>query len=173
MRWGDSTKARVGDWIIAVGNPFGIGSTVTAGIVSALHRATGLGAYDRFIQTDAAINQGNSGGPMFDLNGNVIGINSQIYTPSEGSVGIGFAIPSNLAKQIIRDLNDNGQVERGWLGVQIQEVTPEIAENLKLKDAKGALVAKVEKDSPAASAKLQPGDVITHLNGSEIGRAHV
>lgn len=168
VAFGDSDTARVGEWIVALGNPFGVGQTATAGIVSAHHRNIGAGPYDDFLQLDAPINRGNSGGPTVNLRGEVIGVNTAIFSPSGGSVGIGFAIPSNLAKQIIRDLNDNGTVERGWLGVQIQEVTPEIADNLKLKDAKGALVAKVEKDSPAASAKLVPGDVITHLNGTEV-----
>jgi len=168
VAFGDSDTARVGEWIVALGNPFGVGQTATAGIISAHHRNIGAGPYDDFLQLDAPINRGNSGGPTVNLKGEVIGVNTAIFSPSGGSVGIGFAIPSNLAKQIIRDLNDNGQVERGWLGVQIQEVTPEIAESLKLKDAKGALVAKVEKDSPAESAKLAPGDVITAFDGTEV-----
>jgi len=168
VAFGDSDAARVGEWVVAIGNPFGVGQTATAGIVSAHHRNIGAGPYDDFLQLDAPINRGNSGGPTVNLKGEVIGVNTAIFSPSGGSVGIGFAIPSNLAKQIIHDLNDKGSVDRGWLGVQIQEVTPEIADNLKLKEAKGALVAKVEKDSPAASAKLLPGDVITHLNGAEV-----
>ena len=168
VAFGDSDAARVGEWIVAMGNPFGVGQTATAGIISAHHRNIGAGPYDDFLQLDAPINRGNSGGPTVNLKGEVIGVNTAIFSPSGGSVGIGFAIPSNLAKQIIRDLNDNGTVERGWLGVQIQEVTPELAENLKLKEPKGALVAKVEKDSPAASAKFAPGDVITAMNGTEV-----
>lgn len=169
VAFGDSDPVRVGEWVVALGNPFGVGQTATAGIVSAHHRNIGAGPYDDFLQIDASINRGNSGGPTVNLKGEVIGINTAIYSPSGGSVGIGFAIPSNLAKQIIASLSDSGTVERGWLGVQIQEVTPEIADSLTLKDAKGALVAKVEKNSPAASGKLQPGDVILGVNGTTIG----
>ena len=168
VAFGDSDTARVGEWVVAVGNPFGVGQTATAGIISAHHRNIGAGPYDDFLQLDAPINRGNSGGPTLNLKGEVIGINTAIFSPSGGSVGIGFAIPSNLAKQIIKSLDDTGQVERGWLGVQIQEVTPEIADSLHLKDAKGALVAKVEKDSPAEGAKLAPGDVITAFNGTDV-----
>jgi len=168
IAFGDSDTARVGEWVVAVGNPFGVGQTATAGIISAHHRNIGAGPYDDFLQLDAPINRGNSGGPTVNLRGEVIGVNTAIFSPSGGSVGIGFAIPSNLAKQIVRDLNETGQVERGWLGVQIQEVTPEIAENLKLKQPRGALVAKVEENSPAASAKIMPGDVITQLNGTDV-----
>src|SRR6202043_1695279 len=138
--FGDSDKARIGDWVIAIGDPFGIGSTVTAGIVSARNRNINAGPYDDFIQTDAPINRGNSGGPLFDMDGNVIGINSQIYTPSGGSVGIGFAIPANLAREVVAKLRQFGIARRGWIGVRIQQVTPEIAEGLGLPTTQGALV---------------------------------
>ncbi len=166
--FGDSDPVRVGEWVVALGNPFGVGQTATAGIISAHHRNIGAGPYDDFLQLDASINRGNSGGPTVNLRGEVIGINTAIFSPSGGSVGIGFAIPSNLAKQIIRDLADDGRVDRGWLGVQIQEVTPEIAESLQMKTPRGALVSKVEADSPAASAKLSAGDVIVSVDGTEV-----
>ncbi|MGO8869555.1 MAG: DegQ family serine endoprotease [Alphaproteobacteria bacterium] len=172
VAWGDSDKAQVGDWVMAVGNPFGLGGTVTAGIVSARGRDLHEGPYDSFIQTDAAINRGNSGGPMFDMDGQVIGINSAIYSPNGGSVGIGFAIPSALAKPVIEQLKEHGSVERGWLGVQIQEVTPDVAESLGLKVSAGALVAKVTKDSPSEAAGLRQGDVITRFNGKDIKELH-
>ncbi|HKO06722.1 MAG TPA: Do family serine endopeptidase, partial [Alphaproteobacteria bacterium] len=168
VAWGDSDKAQVGDWVMAVGNPFGLGGTVTAGIVSARGRDLHEGPYDSFIQTDAAINRGNSGGPMFNMDGQVIGINSAIYSPNGGSVGIGFAIPSALAKPVVEQLKEHGSVERGWLGVQIQEVTPDVAESLGLKAPAGALVAKVTKDSPSEAAGLRQGDVITRFNGKDI-----
>lgn len=168
VRWGDSTKARVGDWIIAVGNPFGIGSTVTAGIVSALHRATGLGAYDRFIQTDAAINQGNSGGPMFDLNGNVIGINSQIYTPSEGSVGIGFAIPSEAAKPVIDTLMKGQSVKRGYLGVGPQPIDDDVGAALGLPKNSGEIIRSVTPGEAADKAGIKVGDVIISVDGKPV-----
>lgn len=166
--WGDSDKARVGDWVMAIGNPFGLGGTVTAGIISAKTRDINAGPYDSFIQTDAAINRGNSGGPLFDMNGNVIGINTAIYSPSGGSVGIGFATPSNLAKQVIDDLRKYGRTRRGWLGVRIQSVTDEIAESLGLSKAVGALVAKVEPDSPAAAAGIKAGDVVLEFDGRDV-----
>ena len=169
IAFGDSDPVRVGEWVVALGNPFGVGQTATAGIISAHHRNIGAGPYDDFLQLDASINRGNSGGPTVNLKGEVIGINTAIFSPSGGSVGIGFAIPSNLAKQIIASLADSGTVERGWLGVQIQEVTEEIADSLNLKEPKGALVSKVEPNSPAAAAKLLPGDVITAVNGMAIG----
>ncbi len=168
VSWGDSDKAEVGDWVVAVGNPFGLGGTVTAGIVSARGRDLHEGPYDSFIQTDAAINRGNSGGPMFNMDGQVIGINSAIYSPNGGSVGIGFAIPSSIAKPVIAQLREHGSVERGWLGVQIQEVTPDMAESLGLKSAAGAVVANVTKGSPSEAAGLRQGDVITRFNGKDI-----
>jgi serine protease Do len=166
--FGDSDAARVGDWVVAIGNPFGLGGTVTAGIVSARGRDINAGPYDDFIQTDASINRGNSGGPMFDLNGDVIGINTAIYSPSGGSVGIGFAIPSAVTKGIVKQLIEFGRVRRGWLGVQIQQVTDEIAETLGLEEASGALVAGVVKHSPAEMADIQAGDVILEFDGRAI-----
>lgn len=166
--FGDSDDARVGDWVVAIGNPFGLGGTVTAGIISARHRDINSGPYDDFIQTDASINRGNSGGPMFNAEGKVIGINSAIYSPSGGSVGIGFAIPSATAESVIRQLIKHGKVRRGWLGVHIQAVTPEIAETLNLEKADGALVASVIKDGPAEKADIKPGDVIISFDGKRI-----
>jgi serine protease Do len=169
VRFGDSARARVGDWVIAIGNPFGIGSSVTAGIVSALHRTTGQGgAYDRFIQTDASINQGNSGGPMFDMNGNVIGINSQIYTPTGGNVGIGFAIPAEQAKPIVDQLRGGAKIKRGYLGIQLQPMTPEFYESLGLPKDRGELVASVVPGEGAARAGIQQGDVITKVNNQDV-----
>ncbi len=167
-RFGDSDKARIGDWVIAIGDPFGIGSTVTAGIVSARNRNINAGPYDDFIQTDAPINRGNSGGPLFDMDGNVIGINSQIFSPSGGSVGIGFAIPSNLARQVVGQLRQFGTARRGWIGVRIQQVTSEIAEGLGLVNMKGALVAGVTDGGPAAKAGLRNGDLITGFDGKAV-----
>ncbi len=158
--WGDSDAVEVGDWAIAIGNPFGLGSSVSAGIVSARGRDIRSGPYDDFIQVDAAINRGNSGGPLFDQEGNVIGVNTAIYSPSGGNVGIGFAIPSNQAREVVTDLIDGGRVERGWLGVSIQPVTNEIAESLGLAATEGALIARVTEDSPAEEAGLKTGDVI-------------
>lgn len=166
--FGESDDVRVGDWVVAIGNPFGLGGTVTAGIVSARQRDINSGPYDDYIQTDASINRGNSGGPMFDLDGNVIGINTAIFSPTGGSVGIGFAIPSSLAQPVIRQIVEYGRTRRGWLGVRIQSVTEEIAESLELEEVRGALVASVTEDSPAAAAGLQAGDVILTLNGEEI-----
>ncbi len=168
VEFGNSEKMRVGDWIFAIGNPFGLGGTVTAGIVSAQQRDINAGPYDDFIQTDASINRGNSGGPMFNLSGDVIGINTAIFSPSGGSVGIGFAIPSNLAQPIIRQLIEYGRTRRGWLGVKIQTVTDEIAESLELDKARGALVASVTEGSPAEEAKLKVGDVIIEFDGKEV-----
>jgi serine protease Do len=159
---------RVGDWVLAVGNPFGLGGTVTAGIVSARGRDIGAGPYDDFIQIDAPVNRGNSGGPTFDVDGNVIGVNTAIYSPSGGSVGIAFAIPAETVKSVITQLRESGKVTRGWIGVQIQPVTPEIADSMGLKQATGALVAEPQPNSPAAKAGVQSGDVITSVNGKEV-----
>ncbi|WP_372398629.1 DegQ family serine endoprotease [Azospirillum sp. HJ39] len=166
--WADSAKTRVGDWVMAVGNPFGLGGTVTKGIVSARGRDIHSGPYDDYFQLDAAINRGNSGGPTFDLGGRVIGINTAIYSPNGGSVGIGFAIPSNLAKEVVAQLKESGKVERGWLGVKIQEVTPDIADSVGLPQAKGALVADVTADSPAQRAGLHQGDVVLSYAGKPV-----
>ncbi len=168
VKFGDSSKMRVGDWVLAIGNPFGLGGTVTAGIISAQQRNINAGPYDDFIQTDASINRGNSGGPMFDLQGNVIGINTAIFSPSGGSVGIGFAIPSNLAKSVVSQLIEFGKTRRGWIGVRIQTVTEEIAESLSLPKSEGALIASITPDGPAEKAALQPGDIITEFDGKEV-----
>ena len=174
VTWGNSDDAKVGDWVVAVGNPFGLGGTVTAGIVSALGRNINEGPYDDFLQIDAPINRGNSGGPTFDLHGRVIGINTAIYSPSGGSVGIGFAVPSNTAKYVVDQLKQHGHVTWGWLGVAIQNVTPSIAKGLGLnpEQATGALVASVTPDSPAAKAGLKSGDVITAAGGHQIKAVH-
>ena len=168
VKFGDSNKARVGDWVLAIGNPFGLGGTVTQGIISAINRDINMGRYDNFIQTDASINQGNSGGPLFNMNGEVMGINTAIYSNSGGSVGIGFAIPANFAKNVIEQLIKYGETKRGWLGVRIQTVTKEIAESLGLKEAVGALVTDVNPDSPADKAGLKPGDIIIVFNGKKV-----
>ena len=165
---GDSDAARVGDWVVAVGNPFGLGGTVTAGILSARGRQIGEGPYDNFLQIDAPINRGNSGGPLFAQDGTVIGVNTAIYSPSGGSVGIGFAIPSSVVKQVVGDLEAHGKVDRGWLGVAAQPVSPTMAKALHLPGASGALVAEVQKDSPASSAGIQPGDVITRIGSQTV-----
>ena len=159
---------RVGDWVLAVGNPFGLGGTVTAGIVSARGRDIGAGPYDDFIQIDAPVNKGNSGGPTFDVDGNVIGVNTAIFSPSGGSVGIAFAIPSDTVKSVVEQLRDKGSVTRGWIGVQIQNVTPDIADSMGLKETTGALVSEPQKDSPAAKAGIQSGDVITSVNDAPV-----
>ena len=166
---GDSDAARVGDWVVAVGNPFGLGGTVTAGILSARGRQIGEGPYDDFLQIDAPINRGNSGGPLFAQDGTVIGVNTAIYSPSGGSVGIGFAIPSSVVKQVVGQLEANGKVERGWLGVSAQPVSAAMAKALHLPGAAGALVAEVQKDSPASSAGVQPGDVIVKIGSQAVG----
>jgi len=160
--------SRIGDWVIAVGNPFGLGGTVTAGIVSARGRDIGASAYDDFIQIDAPVNKGNSGGPTFDTEGNVIGVNTAIFSPSGGSVGIAFAIPSDTVKTVIAQLKDHGSVTRGWIGVQIQPVTQEIADSLGLKKTEGALVAEPQANGPAAKAGIEAGDVITAVNGDQV-----
>ena len=169
--WGDSTKARVGDWVLAIGNPFGLGGTVTSGIISATARDIHSGPYDDFLQTDASINRGNSGGPMFDLAGQVIGINTAIYSPSGGSIGIGFAVPSAFARPIIDQLKATGKVERGWIGARIQPVTDALAEVVGLDKSRGAMVATIDQESPAAQAKLEPGDVILTYDGKPIDRS--
>jgi len=168
VSFGNSSASRVGDWVVAIGNPFGLGGTVTAGIISARGRDINAGPYDDFIQTDASINRGNSGGPMFNMKGEVIGINTAIYSPSGGSVGIGFAIPSNAAEVVIEQLIKHGQVSRGWLGVHIQVVTDSIAETLGLKKAEGALVASVIEDGPAAKAGIKSRDVILEFDGKHV-----
>ncbi len=162
---GDSDKIRVGDWVIAIGNPFGYGHTVTAGIISAKERVIGAGPYDNFLQTDAAINPGNSGGPLFDMDGRVVGINTAIVA---GGTGIGFAIPVNMAKEIVRQLKDRGRVTRGWLGVMIQEVTKELAEQFGLEEPVGALVSDVVEDGPADKAGIKRGDIIIEFDGQKI-----
>ena len=168
LKWGDSSKSKVGDWILAIGNPFGLGGTVTAGIISAKSRDIRMGQYDSFIQTDASINKGNSGGPMFNMDGDVIGINSAIFSPSGGSVGIGFAIPSAMAIDVIDQLKNFGKTSRGWLGVRIQLVTEEIAEAYGLDNTRGALVASVENNSPSFKAGIKPGDIILKFDEKDI-----
>ncbi len=169
VNFGDSDKARVGDWVVAIGNPFGLGGTVTSGIVSARNRDIGMTRYDDFIQTDASINQGNSGGPLFNLKGEVVGINTAIIAPGQsGSIGIGFAIPANAASKVINQLVNYGETRRGWLGVRIQDVTKEIAEAVELKKAEGALVASVGEKSPADKAGIKAGDIILEFDGKKI-----
>jgi serine protease Do len=168
VEWGDSDKARVGDWVIAIGNPFGLGGSVSAGIVSARARDINAGPFDDFLQTDAAINRGNSGGPLFNIKGEVIGINTAIFSPSGGNVGIGFAVPSSLSWPVIQQLKEYGKTQRGWLGVKIQTVTDEIAESLGMEKSEGALVVEVTPGSPAGNAGIQAGDVITAFDGKEV-----
>lgn len=170
--FGNSDSMRVGDWVLTIGNPFGLGGTVTSGIISARQRNINAGPYDDFLQTDASINRGNSGGPMFNLKGEVIGINTAIFSPSGGSVGIGFAIPSNLAKNVIDQLIKFGKTRRGWLGIRIQTVTPEIAETLNLPNPHGALVASITAGGPAVKAGLKAGDVVLAFNGQELNAMH-
>ncbi len=167
---GDSRDARVGDWVIAIGNPFGLGGSVTAGIISARQRDINSGPYDAFIQTDAAINKGNSGGPLINLDGEVIGINTAIYSPSGGSVGIGFAVPTSIAGNVIAQLRQYGETRRGWLGVHIQTVTEEIATSLSLKEAKGALVANVTEGGPAEKGGIKAGDIILEFDGKSVDK---
>jgi serine protease Do len=169
---GDSDQLRVGEWIIAIGNPFGLEHTVTSGIVSAKGRFIGQGSYDDFIQTDAAINPGNSGGPLINMRGEVVGINTAIFSRTGGNIGIGFAIPINLAKELLPELQEKGKVTRGWLGVYIQRVTPDIAESLGLDEAKGALVADVMDDAPAAQGGIEVGDVIVEFDGHAVNESN-
>ena len=168
VKFGDSDKLRLGEWVIAIGNPFSLGGSVTAGIVSARNRDINSGPYDNYIQTDAAINRGNSGGPLFNLDGEVIGVNTAIISPSGGSIGIGFAVPSKTAVAVIDQLREFKEVRRGWLGVRIQQVTDEIAESLSIKPARGALVAGIDDKGPAKPAGIEPGDVIVKFDGKDI-----
>jgi serine protease Do len=168
VAFGDSDALRVGEWVLAMGNPFGLGGSATAGIVSARGRQIGAGPYDDFIQTDAPINPGNSGGPLFAANGAVVGVNTAIFSPSGGNIGIGFAVPSNLAQRIVQDLRDDGKVERGWLGVMLQPLDAELAQALGVKDAKGALIGAVEPGSPAARSGLRAGDVVVAAAGRAV-----
>ena len=168
VEFGSSREARVGDWVLAIGNPFGLGGSVTAGIISARSRVINAGPYDNFIQTDASINRGNSGGPLFDLDGHVIGINTAIFSPTGGSVGIGFSIPSDMAKSVVSQLRKFGRTRRGWLGVRIQPVTDEIAESLGLGKVRGALVAGVFDDGPAHDAGIEAGDIVLTFDGKEV-----
>ncbi len=170
VSFGDSNNARTGDWVLAIGNPFGLGGTATTGIISARGRDIQSGPFDDYIQIDAPINQGNSGGPLFDTSGRVIGVNTAIYSPNGGNVGIGFAIPSSIAESVISQLRDKGRVDRGWLGVTIQPLSAEFAESLDLDTEKGVLVASVVTDSPAAKAGVRPGDVIVSFNGKEVNQ---
>ncbi len=168
VTFGDSEKLRLGEWVIAIGNPFSLGGTVTAGIVSARNRDINSGPYDNYIQTDAAINRGNSGGPLFNLDGEVVGVNTAIISPSGGSIGIGFAVPSKTAMPVIDQLKQFGETRRGWLGVRIQQVTDEIADSLKINPPRGALVAGVDERGPAKPAGIEPGDVIVKFDGKDI-----
>jgi serine protease Do len=168
VKFGDSDKLRLGEWVIAIGNPFSLGGTVTAGIVSARNRDISQGPYDNYIQTDAAINRGNSGGPLFNLDGDVIGVNTLIISPTGGSIGIGFAVPSKTVSGVVAQLRQFGELRRGWLGVRIQQVTDEIAESLSIKPARGALIAGVDDKGPAKPAGIEPGDVVVTFDGKEI-----
>src|ERR1700678_515980 len=168
VKFGDSDKLRLGEWVIAIGNPFSLGGTVTAGIVSARNRDINSGPYDNYIQTDAAINRGNSGGPLFNLDGEVIGVNTLIISPSGGSIGIGFAVPSKTVAGVVDQLRQFGELRRGWLGVRIQQVTDEIAESLNIKPARGALIAGIDDKGPAKPAGIEPGDVIVTFDGKDI-----
>src|ERR1700726_4942415 len=168
VQFGDSDKLRLGEWVVAIGNPFSLGGTVTAGIVSARNRDINSGPYDNYIQTDAAINRGNSGGPLFNLEGEVIGINTLIISPSGGSIGIGFAVPSKTVAGVVDQLRQFGELRRGWLGVRIQSVTDEIAESLNIKPARGALIAGVDDKGPAKPAGIEPGDVVIKFDGKDV-----
>ncbi len=172
VMFGDSDKLRLGEWVIAIGNPFSLGGTVTAGIVSARNRDINSGPYDNYIQTDAAINRGNSGGPLFNLSGEVVGVNTAIISPSGGSIGIGFAVPSDSAVAVVNQLRQYGETRRGWLGVRIQQVTDDIAESLSIKPAHGALVAGVDGKGPAKPAGIEPGDVVVKFDGHEVKEMH-
>ena len=172
VKFGDSDKLRLGEWVVAIGNPFSLGGTVTAGIVSARNRDINSGPYDNYIQTDAAINRGNSGGPLFNLNGEVIGVNTAIISPSGGSIGIGFAVPSSSAVAVIDQLRQFGETRRGWLGVRIQQVTDDIAESLSIKPAHGALVAGVDDKGPAKPGGIEPGDVVVRFDGHDVKEMH-
>jgi len=173
VTWGDSGKARPGDWVLTIGNPFGLGGSVAAGIISAVARDIHSSPYDDYLQTDAAMNRGNSGGPMFNTAGEVIGINTVIYSPSGGSIGIGFALPSALARPIIEQLRTAGKVERGWIGARVQPMTEDLAETVGLDKSRGAMIAAIDPGSPAAQAKLQPGDVILGYDGQPIERSRL
>src|SRR5262249_1899683 len=168
VQFGDSDKLRLGEWVVAIGNPFSLGGTVTAGIVSARNRDINSGPYDNYIQTDAAINRGNSGGPLFNLNGEVVGVNTAIISPSGGSIGIGFAVPSKTVTAVIDQLRQFGETRRGWLGVRIQQVTDDIAESLSIKPPRGALIAGVDEKGPAKPAGILPGDVVVKFDGQDI-----
>ncbi len=168
VKFGDSDKLRLGEWVIAIGNPFSLGGTVTAGIVSARNRDIHSGPYDNYIQTDAAINRGNSGGPLFNLNGEVIGVNTAIISPSGGSIGIGFAVPSKTVVAVIDQLRQFKEVRRGWLGVRIQQVTDEIADSLSIKPPRGALIAGIDDKGPAKPAGIEAGDVVVKFDGKDV-----
>src|SRR5579885_133122 len=172
VKFGDSAKLRLGEWVIAIGNPFSLGGTVTAGIVSARNRDINSGPYDNYIQTDAAINRGNSGGPLFNLDGEVIGINTAIISPSGGSIGIGFAVPSDTALPVLNQLRQYGETRRGWLGVRIQQVTDDIADSLGIKPPRGALIAGVDDKGPAKPAGIEPGDVVVKFDGRDVKEMH-
>src|SRR5205085_4282205 len=168
VTFGDSDKLRLGEWVIAIGNPFSLGGSVTAGIVSARNRDISQGPYDNYIQTDASINRGNSGGPLFNLEGEVVGVNTLIISPTGGSIGLGFAVPSKTVAAVVDQLQKFGELRRGWLGVRIQQVTDEIAESLNIKPPRGALVAGIDDKGPAKPAGIEPGDVIVKFDGTEI-----
>jgi serine protease Do len=168
VKFGDSDKLRLGEWVIAIGNPFSLGGSVTAGIVSARNRDISQGPYDNYIQTDASINRGNSGGPLFNLEGDVVGVNTLIISPTGGSIGLGFAVPSKTVAGVVDQLRQFGELRRGWLGVRIQQVTDEIAESLNIKPARGALVAGVDDKGPAKPAGIEPGDVVVKFDGKDV-----
>ena len=172
ISWGDSDKIRVGNWVVAIGNPYGLGGTVTAGIISARSRDINSGPYDEYLQTDAPINRGNSGGPMLNMDGEIVGVNTAIFSPSGGSIGIGFAIPSSLAKNIIDQLRESGKIRRGWLGVHIQTVSQDIADSLNLGKPRGALVSSVNPEGPAGVAGIQQGDVVLTFDGKDVPDMH-
>jgi serine protease Do len=172
VKFGDSDKLRLGEWVIAIGNPFSLGGTVTAGIVSARNRDINSGPYDNYIQTDAAINRGNSGGPLFNLDGEVVGINTAIISPSGGSIGIGFAVPADTAVPVLDQLRQYGETRRGWLGVRIQQVTDDIADSLSIKPPRGALVAGIDDKGPAKPGGIEPGDVVIKFDGHDIKEMH-